>query len=64
MAFAVISFLSSQTGEALCLFNNVSQSVSQSGEDRQLCVFVKFWFLLYRRSRVFLWLATADMASL
>ena len=41
----------------------VSQSVSQEKIDN-FAFFVKFLFLLYRRSRVFLWLATADMASL
>ena len=41
-----------------------SQSVSQSGEDLQFCGFVKFLFLVYRRSQVFLLVATADMACL
>ena len=43
---------------------STTSDVSQSGEDRQFCDFVKFLFLHYRRSRVFLWLTTADMASL
>ena len=38
--------------------------LSQSGEDLQFCGFVKFLFLVYRRSRVFLLVATADMACL
>ena len=37
---------------------SVSQSVSQSGED---CGFLKFLFLVYRRSRVFLLVTTVDM---
>ena len=44
--------------------HSLSQSVSQSGEDLQFCGFLKFLFLVYRRSRVFLWVATADMACL
>ena len=46
------------------MLSKLSQSVSQSGEDLQFCGFVKFLFLVYRRSRVFLLVATADMACL
>ena len=43
----------------------LSQSVSQSVRRRlTICNSVKFLFLLYRRSRVFLWVATAYMACL
>ena len=55
-SFAVTIFLSGQAGEELCLFKKVSQSVSQ---ENQICRFVKFLFLLYLRSQVFLCVATA-----
>ena len=55
VSFAVTIFLSSLTGSELRLFKNLTQSV---------CGSVNFLFLLYRRSRVFLWVATAYMACL
>ena len=54
VSFAVTIFLSGLTGSELCLFKNLTQS----GEDRQICSSVNFLFLLYRRSRVFLWVST------
>ena len=55
VSFAVTICLSGQTGCELCLFKNLSQSVR-----RRLTIWnsMKFLFLLYRRSRVFLWVAT------
>ena len=47
------------------MLNKLSQSVSQSVRRRfTILRFLKFLFLVYRRSRVFLWVATADMACL
>ena len=63
VSFAVTIFLSGLTGSELRLFKNLTESVSQS-EDRQICGSVIFLFLHYRRSRVFLWIATAYMACL
>ena len=42
---------------------SVSQSVSQEKIEKN-CGSVNFLFLLYRPSRVFLWIATAYMACL
>ena len=45
--------------------SSISQSVSQSVSQEKIDNFANFVFTLRRRrSRVFLWLATADMASL
>ena len=56
VSFAVTIFLPGLTGSELRLFKNLTQS-----ED---CGSVIFLFLLYRRSGVFLWIATAYMACL
>ena len=63
VSFAVTIFLSGLTGSELRLFKNLTQSVSQS-EDCQICGFANFLFVFYRRSRVFLWVASADIACL
>ena len=55
--FAVTIFLSGLTGSL------VSQSVSQEKIDK-FAVFANFLFVFYRRSRVFLWVASADIACL
>ena len=60
VSFAVTIFLPGLTGSELRLFKNLTQS-----EDcGQICGSVNFLFSLYRRSRVFLWVATAYMACL
>ena len=58
VSFAVTILLSGLTGSERCLFKNLSQS----GEDRQICGFANFLFVFYCRSRVFLWVASADIA--
>ena len=60
VSLAVTIFLSGLTGSELRLFKNLSQS----GEDWQICSFANFLFVFYRRSRVFLWVASADIACL
>ena len=64
VSFAVTIFLSGLTGSELRLFKNLTQSVSQSVRRLTNLRFREFLFLLYRRSRVFLWVATAYMACL
>ena len=64
VSFAVTIFLSGLTASYACSRTLVSQSVSQSGEDCQICSFANFLFVFYRRSRVFLWVASADIACL
>ena len=56
-ALLVLCQVKQKQSYAYSTTSDVSQSVSQEKID-------KFLFLRYRRSRVFLWLATADMASL
>ena len=46
VSFAVSIFLSGLTGSELCSFKNLTQS----GEDCQICGFVNFLFVFYRRS--------------
>ena len=66
VSFAVTIFLSGLTGSELRLFKNPSQSVSQSVRRRltKICCFANFLFVFYRLSRVFLWVASADIACL
>ena len=60
VSFAVTIFLSGLTGSELRLFKNLTQSVRRLTNLR----FRDFLFILYRRSGVFLWIATAYMACL
>ena len=65
VSFAVTIFLSGPTGSELRLFKNLSQSVSQSVRRRLTNLrFCEFLFVFYRRSRVFLWVASAVIACL
>ena len=64
VSFAVTIFLSGLTGSELCLFKNLSQSVSPVGRRLTNLRFRDFLFVFYRRSRVFLWVASADIACL
>ena len=61
ISFAVNIFLSGLTGSELCLFKNLSQSVSRRLTNLR---FREFLFVSYRRSRVFLWVASAHIACL
>ena len=64
VSFAVTMFLSGLTGSELRLFKNLTQSVSQSLKTDKFAVSRIFLFVFYRRSRVFLWVASADIACL
>ena len=61
VSFAVTIFLSGLTESDLCLFKNLSQSVRKRLTNLR---FRDFLFVFYRRSRVFLWVASADIACL
>ena len=62
VSFAVTIFLSGLTGSELRLFKNLAQSVSQ--KTNKFAVSRIFLFVFYRRSRVVLWVASADIACL
>ena len=66
VSFAVTIFLSGLTGSELRLFKNLTESVSQSVSQKtdEFAVSRIFLFVFYRRSRVFLWVASADIACL
>ena len=59
VSFSVTIFLSGLTGSELRLFKNLTQS-----EADEFAVSRIFLFVFYRRSRVFLWVASADIACL
>ena len=62
VSFAVTIFpVSGLTGSDLCLLIQEPYSVRRRLTNLQ---FREFFFLLYRRSRVFLWVSTAHMACL
>ena len=61
VSFAVTIFLSGLTGSELRLFKNLTESVRRLTNLR----FREFFlFIFYRLSRVFLWVASADIACL
>ena len=65
VTFTVTICLSGLTGSELCLFKNLSQLVSQSVRRRLTNLqFCDFLFVFYRPSRVFLLVASADIACL
>ena len=65
VSFAVTIFLSGLTGSELRLFKNLTESVSQSSQKTdEFAVSRIFLFVFYHRSRVFLWVASADIACL
>ena len=64
VSFTVAVFLSGLTGSELCLFRNLSQLARLEKIDKFVIFQAKILVVFYRRSRVCLWVASADIACL